>query len=107
MVTPLLLYKRCHTHWRIQRGGAPGADDIIKCIFLMKIFEFLFKFVPNGPVNNIAALVQIMIWRRPGDKPLSEPMMVSLPPRMRHSASTLFEKVRCDGYYFYIMARFN
>ena len=31
-----------------------------------------------GPINNIPALVQIMAWRRPGDKPLSEPMMVSL-----------------------------
>ena len=28
--------------------------------------------------NNIPALVQIMAWRRPGDKPLSETMMVSL-----------------------------
>ena len=28
--------------------------------------------------NNIPALVQIMAWRRPGDKPLSEPMMVNL-----------------------------
>ena len=27
---------------------------------------------------NIPSLVQIMAWRRPGDKPLSEPMMVSL-----------------------------
>ena len=36
------------------------------------------KFVPNGPINNIPALVQIMAWRRPGDKPLSEPMMISL-----------------------------
>ena len=36
-----------------------------------------FKFVPRGPINNIPALVQIMAWRRPGDKPLSEPMMVS------------------------------
>ena len=36
------------------------------------------KFVPLVPINNIAALVQIMAWRRPGDKPLSEPMMVSL-----------------------------
>ena len=34
------------------------------------------KFVPKGPVNNIPALVQIMTWRRPGDKSLSEPMMV-------------------------------
>ena len=36
------------------------------------------KFVPKGPINNIPASVQIMAWRRPGDKPLSEPMMVGL-----------------------------
>ena len=36
------------------------------------------KFVPMGPINNIPALVQIMAWRRPGDKPLSESMMMSL-----------------------------
>ena len=37
------------------------------------------KFVPKGPINNIPALVQIMAWRRPGDKPLSEPMLVFVP----------------------------
>ena len=36
------------------------------------------KFVPKGPINNNPALVQIMAWRRSGDKPLSEPMMISL-----------------------------
>ena len=36
------------------------------------------KFAPKGRINNIAALVRIMAWRWPGDKPLSEPMMVSL-----------------------------
>ena len=36
------------------------------------------KFVPKGPINNIPALVQKMAWRRPGNKPLSEPMMVNL-----------------------------
>ena len=36
------------------------------------------KFVPKGPINKIPAMVQIMAWRRPGDKPLSEAMMVSL-----------------------------
>ena len=35
-------------------------------------------FVPKGWINNIPALVPIMTWRRPGDKPLSEPMMVGL-----------------------------
>ena len=29
-------------------------------------------------MNNIPALFQIMAWRRPGDTPLSEPMLVSL-----------------------------
>ena len=36
------------------------------------------RFVPKGPINNIPAMVQIMAWRRSGDKPLSEPMMVIL-----------------------------
>ena len=40
--------------------------------------KFSLKFVPKGPINNIPALVQIVGWRRPGDKPLSEPGMVSL-----------------------------
>ena len=36
------------------------------------------RFVSKGPISNIPALVQIMAWRRRGDKPLSEPMMVNL-----------------------------
>ena len=40
------------------------------------------KFVSMGPIINIPSLVQIMAWRRPGDKPLSEPMMVSLPTHL-------------------------
>ena len=31
-----------------------------------------------GPFNNIAALVQIIAWCRPDNKPLPEPMMVNL-----------------------------
>ena len=36
------------------------------------------EFVPEGRINNILALVQIMAWRRLGDKSLSEPMMLRL-----------------------------
>ena len=36
------------------------------------------KFVPRSPINKIPAMVGIMAWRRAGDKPLSELMMVSL-----------------------------
>ena len=59
------------------------ADDIFKRIFLnaniLIPIKISPKFVPKGSINNIPALVQIMAWRRPGDKPLSEPMMVNLP----------------------------
>ena len=58
------------------------ADDIFKCIFLNENvwipIKISLKFVPQGPINNIPALVQKMAWRQPGAKPLSEPMMVSL-----------------------------
>ena len=36
------------------------------------------KFVPKGPINNIPPLVQIMAWCRPGDRALSESVIVSL-----------------------------
>ena len=49
------------------------------------------KFVPKGPITNIPSLVQIMAWRRPGDKPLSEPMMVSLLKHISNSASMGFD----------------
>ena len=45
----------------------------------MKLYEFRLEFhwtlFPKRPINNIAALVQIMAWRRPGDKPLFKPML--------------------------------
>ena len=40
--------------------------------------EISLKSAHKGPTNNIPSLFQIMAWHRPGDKPLSEPMMVSL-----------------------------
>ena len=58
------------------------AHDIFKWIFLNEnawiLLKISLKFVPKVGINNIPALVQIMACRRPGGKPLSEPMMVSL-----------------------------
>ena len=68
---------------RPRQYGRHFADDIFKSIFLNENvwipFKISLKFVPKGRINNIPALVQVMAWCRPGDKPLSEPMMVSLP----------------------------
>ena len=67
---------------RPRQNGRHFPDDFFKCIFLNEnvwiAINISIKFVPKGPINNIPTLVQIMAWRRPGDKPLSEPMMVRL-----------------------------
>ena len=71
---------------RSRRNEQHFADDIFKRISFNEngwiSIKISLKFVPNGPItwiNNTPALVQIMACRRSGDKPLSEPMMVSLP----------------------------
>ena len=54
------------------------ADDIFNCIFLNendRIFlQISMKYVSRSPIDNKPGSVQVMAWRRIGDKPLSEPM---------------------------------
>ena len=68
---------------RPRQNGRHFLDDIFKCIFLDEnvwiSIKISLKFVPKVLINNIPALVEIMGWRRSGDKPLSEPMMVISP----------------------------
>ena len=58
------------------------ADDSFRYIFVNEnilIFtKISLKFIAKGPINNIPALVQVMAWRGPGNKPLSEAMMARL-----------------------------
>ena len=65
---------------RPRQNGRLFADDTFKGIFLNEDIRILtensLKFVPRGLINNIPAMVLIMAWRRPGGKPLSEPMLV-------------------------------
>ena len=68
---------------RTKQNGCHFPDDIFKCISLNENewiwIKIPLKFVPKGPVNNISTLVQRMAWRRPGNKPFSEPRIISLP----------------------------
>ena len=65
---------------RPRRNRRHFADDIFKYVFMNEnvwiSIKISLKIVPTGPINNIRALVQIMAWRRPGDKSLSEPKVV-------------------------------
>ena len=77
--------------------GRHFPDDIFKWIILNEniwiSINISLKFVPRVPINNIPTLVQVMAWRRPGDKPLSEPMMVRLPT---HICVTRPQWVNCN-----------
>ena len=68
---------------RPRQNGHHFADDIFKCILLNEnawiSIKISLKFVLEGLIDNIPALIQIMARHRPGDKPLSEAMMVRLP----------------------------
>ena len=65
-----------------------------KCIFLNQniwiSIKISLKFVSRRSINKIPTLFQIMAWRRPGDKPLSETIMAWVTDAyMRHSASMI------------------
>ena len=91
---PCAYFLRYTVIWWIIWGGSVNTlgprqnayhypDDTFKCNFLnenVRIFiKISLKFVPKVPINDIPALVQIMAWLWPGDKPLPEPVMVRLP----------------------------
>ena len=74
--------KSTSTHWGRHKIDAISQTIFSDCIFLNEnariSLKISLKCAPKVRINNIPALVQIMAWRRPGDKPLSEPMMDSL-----------------------------
>ena len=63
-----------------------NGPHIFKCIFLNEnvsiTIKISLKFFSHVQINHLPALAQIMAWRRSGDKPLSEQMMVRLPPHI-------------------------
>ena len=78
----IIIRLRSFNTLRPRQHGHHFSDDIFKYIFVNEnvwiSIKFSLNIVLGGPINNIPSLVQIMAWRRLGDKPLSEPMMVLL-----------------------------
>ena len=83
IILPYTLLKICILNTlRLRQNGLCFAEDTFQCIFLKENVRISIKislnFAPKSPIDNIPALFQIMAWCQPGDKPLSEAMMVSL-----------------------------
>ena len=80
------------THWGRDKMAAIFAYAVFIRIFLNKncvLIPISLKCVPNAWLYKTPALVQIIAWRRKGDKPLPEPMIMSLitDAYMHHFAS--------------------
>ena len=64
-----------------KQNGRHLPDKIFKCILLNEnvwiSIDISLNLVPKCLISNIPAFIQIMAWRRPGDNPLSETIMVS------------------------------
>ena len=75
----MLIRQQAINALRLRQNSRRFPDDILKRISFEENYCILIKiplkYVPNGLINTIPALVQIMAWHRSGDKPLSEPMM--------------------------------
>ena len=101
-----------HCHWlcfychrinslRRRRNRRHFANEFFINIFLNKnvwiSIVISLRFVPKGKIDNIPALVHIMAWHRPSDKPLSEPTMVGLPT---HICVTRPHWFNCTGEWY-------
>ena len=68
-------------YWGRDKITAISQTTFPKSILMNKnvwiLLEIYLKCVPKLRIDNITALVHIVAWRWPGDKPLSEAMMVS------------------------------
>ena len=97
---PVWQFPPCINTLRLRQNGRHFADDTFKRILMNEnirsSINISLKFVPNCLIYNIPALVQILAWRRPGDKPLSEPMVVNL---LTHICVTRPQRVNwlCHG----------
>ena len=57
----------CHTFWNAL------FMKVICCILI----AILLKFVPDGPIDNKAALIQVTAWHQTNNKPIPEPMLTT------------------------------
>ena len=66
--------------WRPRQNGRHFADDIFKCILLDEnVWISIYISLKFVQIKDIPALVPIMAWRWPGNKPLSKPTVLRLP----------------------------
>ena len=95
------------THWGRGKMATITQATLSNAFSWMKMLRYRLKFHwsfnPKSP-TNIPELVQIMAWRRPGDMPFSESMMVRLPT---HICASPPQWVNALGYFIWLVFTLN
>ena len=101
----------CINTSRPRQNGRHFADVIFKCISLNEnvwtSIIMSLNFAPKGPFNNIPSSVPIMAWHQPGEKPLSEPIMVSLLTHICVIRPQSFYIIATLSNYYWVVRRFS
>ena len=105
-------FLRCpeaETKWPTFRWGQFQRIFFNKNVWIA--IKISLKFVPKGPMNKIPAMIQIMAWRRSGDKPSSYATLISLPTHICVTrpqwVNTNIHIVNCDYQYLVISVLCN
>ena len=98
------------THLHRSKTATILADGIFKYVFLNENdripMKMSLKCFTKCPVDNKPALIQVMAWRRTGDKPLHKPMMAQVTNAyIRHKGDELMRDINKGmyGYVYYII----
>ena len=71
------------THLPLDKMAVIFTDDIFKLIFMNEndiiLIQISLRFVPRSLIDNNPSLVRVMAWRRTGNNPLPEPMLIQSP----------------------------
>ena len=75
---------------RLWQNDCKFADDIFKCIFWRRIYEFWLKFHWSlFLIKNIPALDQMMALHQPVNKLLSDPITISFTDAYMHPSASM------------------
>ena len=95
-----------HHRLTLINSSSPGQnrhhfiEGMLKCIFLNKNIwisnKIWLECIPWGLIHSVSALVQMMAWRHPGEKPLSEPMLTQFTDAYRFKSQDIYAALGKD-----------
>ena len=91
------IYKLTHWGLNIMANILQMTFSNIFSMNAWSLIRISLTYIPKGPIVKKSALVQVMAWRRTGDKPLSEAVLTKTHDAIGHSELTLDTRLNYSG----------